>query len=169
MPQVVFNVIKPGPFHSEVFRQRMVQAVQRTVDAAEKDFAETYKTFKRAPKFVKEIKISANYISGSVTTDDENYVRLNNGTKGPYLIPKAGKGLLVFKAGYNAKTVPKTLIGRGGGAFGDTVFMFGQVTHPGIEPRHWDIVVKDKETPWFLHYTRQALKEAARASGHGIK
>ena len=73
-------------------------------------------------------------------TSDTPFVYVNEGTKGPYLIPKTpkppGQGLGPFQPDFIPKTQPRTLASGPGGSFGPFVFP-KQVTHPGIKPREF--------------------------------
>jgi len=161
---IKMKVITPPPFKSEAIEKRLNQAAKRTVDLAKKEFAKTYATWKHKPKWRRKVR-GANW---EYWTEDEIYGWVNDGTRGPYPIPKAGKGLLVFKPGYKAKTVPKILYSRTGGSFGDTVFMVGQVMHPGIEAREFDKTVALYVNPWWVKWCNDAIKVGARESGHSI-
>ena len=162
------KAIKPPPFKSEAIFKRMVGASERTADLADKEFAKTYKTWDHKPKFEKKVKSASQGIEWAVWTIDQIYAWLNDGTRGPYPIPKKGPGLLVFPSGYKAKTVPNLVYSRGGGSFGPTVFVSGQVMHPGIEPRHFDKAVAQYVNPWWVKWMNDAIKVGVRESGHSI-
>jgi hypothetical protein len=162
------RAIKPGPFRADAIFKRMKQAAERSADRAEKEFAKTYKTWEHKPKFEKKIKVTGRGISWEVWTDDQIYTWVSGGTEGPYKIPKAGPGLLVFPSGYKAKTKPNLLFSRSGGPYGEHVFAVGQFEHPGIEPRNFDKVVLQYVMPWYIKWNRDAVKVGARESGHSI-
>jgi len=165
---IVAKAIKPALFRAEVFERYFRQVVERTIDLADKEFGKTYATFNHKPKFVKSISAGPAHIIGETSTDDENYYRLTRGVKGGYKIPKAGPGLLVFPSGYARKSVPRALMSKEGGPYGDLVFRYTQITAKGIEPGDWDITVRQYVTPWFKKWGEDAAKMAAKASGHGI-
>lgn len=165
---IKMTAIKPGVFKADAIYRRLVGAMERTVDLADKEFAKTYKTWEHKPQFQKKVTESAGAITGETWTEDQIYNWVSNGTRGPYPIPKAGPGLLVFPSMYKAKTVPKLLFSRAGGSFGPTVFVSGQVMHPGIEPRFFDKAVGQYVNPWFVKWSDEAVKIGARESGHGI-
>lgn len=69
-------------------------------------------------------------------TESVPFVHVNEGTQGPYPIPKSGPhptGLGPFQVGYIRKTTPRKFASGPGGRFGEFVKP-KQVTHPGIEP-----------------------------------
>jgi len=75
-------------------------------------------------------------------TSDTPFLWVNDGTKGPYPIPKSGphpKGLGPFQVEYIPKTQPKTLQSGPGGRFG-TFISPKRVMHPGIEGREFTTI-----------------------------
>ena len=158
--------IKPGPFRSDRIFKRLRDAADRTAKLADKEFKKTYATWDHKPKFTKGVKVTGAGISWFCQTDDQIYIWVSGGTKGPYPIPKAGPGLLVFPSGYKAKTTPKTLFSGTGGPFGPPVFVKGQVQHPGIKAREFDKTVLLYVKPWYQKWMEDAMKVGARESGH---
>ena len=148
---ISMKAITPPPFKADAIYKRMLGAAKRAADLADKEFAKTYKTWTHKPTFIKAVASSAAGISWIVATDNQIYIWLNDGTKGPYPIPKGRSGHLTFPSGYKAKTTPGTLFSQSGGSYGSTVHIFGQVMHPGIKARGWD---KDSGFP-----TRQKLEQ----------
>lgn len=70
-------------------------------------------------------------------TTSEVYVRVSNGTDGPYSItPRQPGGFLRFKAGSKPKTSPGQLQSNAGAPGTDWVTL-PEVTHPGIAPRNF--------------------------------
>jgi len=165
---IQMKAIHPAPFNSNRIYERMQEAVRRTIDLADKEFAKTYATWDHKPKFVKEFRSFPSYLYGATYTVHQIYEWVNSGTKGPYLIPKAGPKLLAFPSGYKAKTTPRTLHSGSGGSFGETVFIFGQVEHPGIKPREFDKTVAVYVKPWYHRWGQEAIRVGARESGHAI-
>lgn len=144
------------------------EALDSTLKIAEREFNKTTKTWDHQVRWSKQIYQTPVGPGGVYETDDDIYRWLNNGTKGPYKIPKAGPGLLAFPSGYRAKTVPNLVYSRGGGAYGPMVFVNGQVTHPGIKPRNFDTEVAKVVMPWFVKYGNTAMKKFRDSCGHAI-
>jgi hypothetical protein len=72
-------------------------------------------------------------------TSDTPFFWVNEGTKGPYLIPSAGAhptGLGPFQTGFIPKTRPRVMASQQGRRFGAFVKP-KRVTHPGIEAREF--------------------------------
>jgi len=162
------KVIKPGPFKSDAIFRRLKGVAERTTKLAEKEFGKAYKTWKHKPKPHRMVKVTGQGITWEVWFTDQIFAWVSEGTKGPYKIPKAGPGLLVFPSGYKAKTTPNVLFSKSGGSYGSTVFVSGQVTHPGIKPRNFDKAVMKYVTPWYVKWNADAIKVGARESGHSI-
>ena len=162
------KAISPVPFRADAIYKRLVGAAERSADFAEKEFAKTYRTWDHKPTFKKKVKASRGSIGWEVWTADQIYSWVSGGTKGPYKIPKDKPGLLVFPSGYKAKTTPNLVFSKQGGSFGSTVFFYGQVTHPGIDPRNFDEAVARFVKPWWVKWNADAIKVGARESGHSI-
>lgn len=160
--------IKPARFKEEAFRQSFRWAADETIKDADKQFAKTYATFSKKPKFRKEHKETATEISASTSTDDENYVRLDKGVKGGYPIPKAGPGILAFRSGYKAKTSRGVLGSQSGGSYGNLIIRKTQIIHPGFKGREFEKTVAIYEWPLFKRRGDIAMKRGVKASGHAI-
>lgn len=79
-----------------------------------------------------------------VTVDDQIYMWVSEGTRGPYPIPKTPRPYpLRFQTGYKAKTQVGSLTPSGGGSFGPVVRPM-QVMHPGIKARKFVTVATDR-------------------------
>jgi hypothetical protein len=164
---IVIKAIKPKPINLAVFQKYATEAVRRTVDTANTEFAKTYATWDNKPPFTKTIKATGLNVEGEVFTTDQVYAWVNNGTP-PHLIPKAGPGLLAFSEGYTAKTMPGVLYSRSGGSFGNKVIGVMQVHHPGTKPRLFDKAVATYTNPWFKYWGDYYMKIAAKESGHAL-
>lgn len=76
------------------------------------------------------------------STEDTPYTWVDNGTDGPYKIPKA-PGFLKFKTGGRPKTQPgrlQSMVGSPGTQWRTAA----QVEHPGIKPRNFSEQVGDE-------------------------
>ena len=129
-----------------------VATVNVVLDQVEKDYAATYRTFTHKPKFVKEkAKLVGSVVIGAEYTEDENYTRLNDGTRAH--IVGQNRQLMAFHPRYQRKTVPGHIgSGRGGplvgtgprGAHGRKVVARGPWRVSGIEPGRFQEVVSWK-------------------------
>ena len=147
---------------------KLMSGLQRAVDdttaIADRDFKATVKTWKRKPTFRrKRVAKVRGGLSGDVTTRDEIYGYVTFGTR-PHLIPKRpkrGGSRLAFRTGYRAKTRPRVLGSRGGGARGPMAFA-RQVRHPGTEARRFQQEVAARRQRNIRNFAIRAYAEARR-------
>lgn len=140
------------------FIRSLRHMASETATDVRSDFELTTETFDKPVKFRKRGWVTGNKVRVSVTTDDENYKRLNDGVKGGYKIPKDGPGLMVFQTGYKAKTRPHLLRQgfirpQAGGPFGDLIFVNTQITAKGFEARNFDKAIAEL---WEDRFARRA-------------
>jgi hypothetical protein len=129
-----------------------VATVNVVLDQVEKDYAATYATFTHKPVFVKEkAKLVGTVVIGAEWTVDENYARLNDGTRRHQV--GLGRQLMAYHPRYQRKTVPGHIgSGRGGplvgtgprGAHGGKLIARGPWWVSGIEPGRFDEVISWK-------------------------
>lgn len=131
----------------------------------EKDFRATVATWDRKPEFNVDISLAGGTPSVEVTTDDEVYKYLDEGTRAHFVAPVNAKAL-AFSPNYTAKTSPGVLGSRGGGATGGVVFSKGHMVS-GIEARHFSEKIIKKWRGTFGKRMAQAMAAAAIATGHG--
>jgi hypothetical protein len=106
-------------------------------------------------------------LAGDVTTKNLIYQFVSLGTKGGYRIPKRplprGKSLR-FRANYRAKTRPRTIGSRGGGASGP--FVFAKSIKPekvkGIKAREFEKEIAQRRQRNFNNFMVRAWAEAIR-------
>jgi hypothetical protein len=119
--------------------------LQRELEAYGKDvkldFDATVVTWKHKPTFKVDVLVLPDIVSCKVWTEDQIYQWVDEGTKGPYPIPKIPsktKGL-AFMVGGEPKTRPNVDT-AGPGRPGNKLVVLPvgmQVQHPGIEPRNF--------------------------------
>lgn len=124
----------------DVLIRDLTQAANVVLNEAEKDYRATYISFTNKPVFKKDkATLKGSMITGSITTSDENYARLNSGTK-KHLIVARRKRYLKYQMGYHPKTKPGQL--RSGSSSYTGAVKFRKVAHhPGITPRHFEDTV----------------------------
>jgi len=104
------------------------------------------RTWSEAPEFgVDRVRFAW---SGGVTEfdidiTDKPFMWVDQGTRGPYPIPKSGSGRLRFQTGYTAKTVMGSAIGALPGGPSGPFIVRRHVTHPGLKPRNMSGKVSD--------------------------
>lgn len=166
MPALVFKLVKPKKMQDKIlrnwFRGNMLTAV-REIKA---DFEATTKTWKHKPEFTAEMDLEGPGPTVMVGTDDPIYRYVDEGTK-PHIIRPVHAKRLVFQGGYAAKTTPHVIGSQEGGAYGDTVFAT-VVHHPGTEARDFTQDIQKKWQPRFKKRMEEAMRNAAKESGHGV-
>jgi hypothetical protein len=165
---IVFKSIKPARLKDKDMRLTVLNAMRKTGTKIKKDFEKTTKTWDKKPKFEVVVSLTGPGPVVLVDTDDQVYLWVSKGTKGPYPIPKAGPGLLAFRPGYHPKTVPNVLGSRAGGAYGDKIIRNMQVMHPGIKPRNFDKMVQKIWNKRFKREMEAVMRDVVKASGHAI-
>jgi hypothetical protein len=166
MPAVLWKEIKPGRFNERAFVEEIGRRAELVADGMLLDFLLTVSQWEHEPKFDKEVSVGPNSVDILVGTDDQIYRYVSEGTKAHPIRVKNAKALH-FQAGYNAKTMPGVISSKAGGAFGDDVFAL-EVQHPGTEARKFEETIAKKWRPRFQKEMQAAMKDAARASGHGV-
>jgi hypothetical protein len=163
---IVMKSISPRRFNNEAFKQVIEAEVNRVADDIQKDFEATTATWKHKPEFEKVVSFEPSPVEVMVSTDDPIYAYVDKGTREHYIFPVKAKAL-AFPSGYKAKTTPDVLGSQAGGSFGPTVFSMG-VLHPGTEARNFDKMIQKKWDKAFKTRMEKAMREAAKASGHGL-
>lgn len=178
---IVFKSIKPTPFRSSIFREEVRTAAQAMAQDIEKDFAKTVKTWEHKPEFETEVKVGSaagSYITGkagitggaeiAVTTDDEVYGYVDEGTR-PHIIKPRRKGYpLRFNVGGRPKTKPR-IIGSTAGKKGNREVRARSVHHPGTKAREFTKTIHKKYQKEFRKQMDAAMRRAAKRSGHSSK
>lgn len=178
---IVFKSIRPATaFKSSIFREEIRNAAQAMALKIKKDFEATTKTWADKPEFKVEVNVgraAGGYVATkagtpagaeiSVTTDDEIYGYVDEGTKPHVIRPRRRGGLLAFKTGgYRAKTRPQ-VIGSTAGRPGKNQVFAKEVHHPGTKARKFTQVIHKKWQATFRKEMDAAIKRAAKRSGHG--
>lgn len=168
------KVIKPERFRSGAMRRELARALQQTGKAIKVDFDSTTATWKRKVDFDTTEKLGAGepVMSVRVDTGNEVYAYVNDGTR-PHVIQagiytgKSDKRALAFPSSFKPKTTPGRIGSGPGSSSGPTLFA-PMVHHPGTEARKFDEAIVKERRPWFEKKVEQAMKSAARASGHDL-
>lgn len=122
--------------------KRLVRGLENGLTASAKaakvDFDTTTQTWARRPAFTIEEQPGQRTIS----TDNEVYGYVNDGTR-PHIIRAKNGKVLVFGTPHSAKTAVR-VIGSGAGSRGTTMVKVKQVRHPGTDAREFDAVIAEK-------------------------
>ena len=128
---------------------------------------------KNRPQFTRKVTVSpirivleVRPLEGRQATTIFGYV--DQGTKGPYKIPKVPKTpdskppLLVFRTGYQPLTQPIAKAHVGTGQASGPWRRARQVTHPGIKGRHFSRTIQRREYLVFRKRIKRAITRALR-------
>jgi hypothetical protein len=121
---------------------KLVRAIENGLEGAAKDakvdFGVTTQTWQTKPVFTIERKTAERIVS----TTDEIYGFVNDGTP-PHIIVPHSTTVLTFGVGGAPKTAPR-VIGSRGGSRGATIVRAKVVHHPGTEARQFDEAISKK-------------------------
>jgi len=147
--------IKPtqNPLDDKAYRRAIKAALDTAAKGVLADFERTTATWTGKPSFAVE---EAGEFDVVVGTDDENYARVDGGTR-PHVIVAHGKAL-AFGSGGSAKSRPR-VIGSGGGGSGGGVVFTKRVNHPGTEGRAFADTIGEKWEPLLATEMEQRLGE----------
>jgi hypothetical protein len=146
----------------------MVKYMDLLVKEIEYDFKQTVKTWEEQPAFTIRKSIGFARIKVSVTTDDEVYLWVSRGTEAHLITPLDPDGVLVYQEEYHPKTQIGLIEATEGGEEGDLVFS-KYALHPGIEPRNFDVTIREKWEKVFALYLESMFREVAKSSGHALE
>ena len=129
------------------FDTAVIQGQDKITEETGKDFELTAATWtdENKPSIIIErtVRQGNTYIS-SATAVGRVYALLNYGTD-PHEIPAKEGGFLQFQTqGFIPKTNPKTIMPSSGRRAMGGFVRARSVSHPGTEPRRWDIAIADK-------------------------
>lgn len=169
---IVTKAIKPARLKDDAMRLALLNGMRKFGTQVKKEYEKTTETWEHKPKFDYEISLDsqgptlvAGVSSGGKAAEIYRYV--NEGTRPHVILPK-GVHPLAFQIGYNAKTSPGLISSKAGGSYGEVVYARG-VMHPGTEPRNFDEAIAKQMQPRFKRAMEDAMRDAAKASGHGVK
>ena len=161
-----FEPILPDPFKSKAFDVTVEAAMRLTNTLAETDFKKTTATWKKKPGFDKEYQFGKGRKTASVTTENEIYQYVDEGTPPHEIRAKAG-GTLAFGTPSSPKTQPGVIGSSSGGTGGNAVYA-QVVHHPGTKARLFSVTIKKKFEPIYGKSIQKAYELGADKSGHGI-
>lgn len=124
-------------------------ALKNTAKNVEVDFKTVTQTWNHKPAFDTTDISNSNQIGVEVSTSDEIFGYVEEGTKPHIITPKRGKVLFIPGVNYRAKTRPRVIGSNKGGR--DNTFVFTRlVQHPGTKAREFsDTIARkwEKELP----------------------
>lgn len=137
--------------------QGSVVAVEDTTADSLRDFETTTAPFDDPVPFTTSVKVTSSGVVGKCSTDDPNYVRLNNGFGVP---PVVNKPMYLYP-GYIPKTFPGVIRSRRGGNVGTRIVRTKRRGFT-VQGRHFDLAVAVKNRPKFFQRIAIVTKGASR-------
>ena len=162
----VFKAIKPSTLRIDAFRLEALNSMRKIGRKIKKDFEKTTKTWDSKPTFTMKISLKAPGPTTEVTTDDEIYKGVDEGTD-PHIIVPVNATKLVFLVGGTPKTTPNVIDSKPGSP-GDQLIFTDIVDHPGTEARNFSKTIAEKWESPFKKEMEAALQRARKKSGHAI-
>lgn len=148
-------------------RAELEGAFDHTMNIIRDDFQKTTKTWEHPVEFVKDgPAMQGGDLAASVSTDDEIYGYVNDGTPAHPIAVRNAK-FLAFRWGgpgsYRPKTRVRIISSSAGGPTGETVFR-KQVWHPGTTAREFDAEIAKRRQRNFTALVKLAFHRSI-ASG----
>jgi hypothetical protein len=175
MISVSFETIVPESFKDGVIRVYLLNEARKIITQIKKDFARTVKTWETKPKFEPDLGFTLTTLRVGVFTEDENYVRVSEGTKG---VPRVARGAGLAVDGkpkaltivpYITKSPPGQLDAQKGGAEEGPIILRKYALNAGkIKPRKFDELVYDEWKDKMADLFQAALDAAALKTGYAI-
>lgn len=134
-----------------------IAAVEDTVADSLRDFKINVAPFDDPPTFTTSTRATSQSVVGSVSTDDENYVRLNTGFTVP---PVINKGMSLYP-GYARKTFPGVIRSRRGGNLGSPVYRTKRRGFT-VQGLHVDLTIANNNRPKFFQRIASVTKGATK-------
>ena len=173
---LVIKQINPAKLKEDAMRLALLNPIRKAADDMHKDFKATTATWHHKVEFEKAVSLALGGPSIHIVTYDLIYGYVNDGTKphpifAGYYTGLSSKMALSFqwggKGSYRPKTHPGVIGSTPGGPSGPRVAM-PYVQHPGTKARKFDEAIRKKWEPMFKRRMEDAMKAAAKASGHSI-
>lgn len=170
MPGEVKAII-PKEFNSEAVLRVLRGEMEKFAPHLVKEFEKTTAGWRgEKPKFTPVMKETSGEIRIQIRLAGpkkgrEKWNWINYGTKPHRITPRRAKALR-FQTGYSAGSKPGTTFTSRASKSGGWVSSQG-VNHPGTEARGWKEIIVRENQPLFERWMSAAMRNAARASGHG--
>lgn len=175
MINVSFEAIVPDPFNAGVIRVYILNEARKIITQIKKDFARTVKTWETKPKFENDLGFTLNTLRVGVFTEDENYARVSEGTKGKPRVARGaglatdGKAKALKIVPYITKSPPGQIDAQSGGAEeGPIIFRKYALNAGKIKPRKFDELVFEIWDEKMADLFQAALDAAAIKTGYAI-
>lgn len=150
-------VPKMRSLNQAYYKNLIERAKQDTIKGIQADFQATVATWEHKPKF----GITRKGDDWHVSTKDDVYSYVNEGTRAHAIQPRHAKRLVFFRNGFQAKT-KVNWIGSGAGRRANRGLTFALlVIHPGTKPRNFSKRIKEKWQKYWAQALQSAIRKAA--------
>lgn len=167
MTDLKMRVIVPKKLNTAAMHKALAGAMKEGQQGVAKDFDATVKTWNDKPKFDRQFEAGKQRIRFWVGTENEIYRYVSGGTRAHIIRPRRAR-FLRFQGTYTAKTAPGVIGSSSGGSSGDVIYSRG-VRHPGTKARLFPEHIEKKWKRPLPKLINDAMREVARASGHGMR
>lgn len=168
MAQIRLTAIDPQPLNRLAMLKQLQDGMEQLGEDIRDDFEQTTKTWRDKPQFDpahnKVTLVGANIVRVETLTEDLTYKYVTKGTRPHDITPKQAK-MLRFPGVFYPKTVPG-LIDSGSGFSGPPIEYKNRVRHPGVEPRHFDIHIRERQKSNAKKIMDAAILMASSSSKH---
>lgn len=134
-------MIQPAPIDVNELDRELSKSFTKLVDKSELLFGQSYHNWDNQPGFQTESRKMSNW-EVEYSTEDENYVRVDDGTPA-HTISAKGDGFLMFNWPNTPRTSPGQLY-SGTPSKGSNFAKLKEVENPGIEPREFSLEVLEE-------------------------
>lgn len=146
-------------------REEMLNELRSIGRAMKKDLEQVWATWDKRPSRPVEMKIHLTRTDPQagvdVTIQDDVVYMLNHGTIAHRVAPKV-KPRLAWRVGFTSKTLPRKLMSRKGGKFGNVwATSMGHMIR-GVEARKWDEALAEKWDKPMEERLQQAANKGAK-------
>lgn len=151
---VVFDWLIPEEDYLPDMEAIVDEALQETAKFTLREYKKTTRTWKRKPRFVAQMDKKRHTVI--VYTENEIYGYVDEGTRPHKITPKRAP-LLRFQSKYVAKTSPRIIGSKRGGASGPWVSA-KEVTHPGTKARDFSKIIGQKTRQYLTQRVEYKLR-----------
>ena len=162
MTKAILRAIIPRSplYHTANMGREIKAALDDLGKQIKKTFEGTTATWETDVKFDVDVTMNNSKAEIVVSTDNEIYGYVNEGTKPHIIRPKRARRL-AFRTGYRPKTRPKSITSGPGGASGPWVTA-GVVHHPGTKAREFTKYVIVRYQDIIPRVIQDAINRAAK-------
>ncbi len=162
MPVKLEAIVPKQLFKIPLVRAEMFAEMGRQIDIMDRMYGATYRSWTHKPQFKKSFRTAANFLEAKVSTIDQIYAWVDDGTKAHAIIPRRAKQLS-FDAQFQPKTNPRIIGSRRGSRSGRVHST--HVFHPGSKPRNFTKEIVRRRAAPYTQQMQAAIKRGVIRRG----